>query len=80
MMAVDISGVKTLVVYWWCIMTGENPSYIDTVKNHWMWVFGGNNVFLMWFILLIGTWLLRFINLSINIKYIQLVECSNSVG
>ena len=34
MMAVDISGVKTFIVYRWCIMTGENPSYIDTVKNH----------------------------------------------
>ena len=45
-----------------------------------MWVFGGNNVFLMWLILLIGTWLLRNINLSIINKYIQLVECSNSAG
>ena len=36
-------------------MTGENPSFIDSVKNPLMWVFGGNNVFLMWLILLIGT-------------------------
>ena len=57
MMAVDILGVKTFIIYRWCIMTGEkrNPSFIDTVKNPLMWVFGGNNVFLMWLILLIGT-------------------------
>ena len=54
MMAVDILGVKTFIIYRWCIMTGENPSFIDSVKNPLMWVFGGNNVFLMWLILLIG--------------------------
>ena len=55
MMAVDILGVKTFIIYRWCIMAGENPSFIGSVKNPLMWVFGGNNVFLMWLILLMGT-------------------------
>ena len=55
MMAVDILGVKTFIIYRWCIMAGENPSFIDSVKNPLMWVFGGNNVFLMCLILVMGT-------------------------
>ena len=80
MMAVDILGVKTFIIYRWCIMTGENPSFIDSVKNPLIWVFGGNNVFLMWLNFTDRYMIIKNLSLSIINKYIQLIECSNSAG